>query len=462
VTFTFPASVSFPVGTVLWLVLSTSRAASGVNYVAWGADGSAPTAPSGNMFYNSASTWTNENKAAIYCLGSPVITLTAALRGSVGNAYGLLVSVTGTTVLTVAATGTGYSIGNNGADIWVAQSFQGPRGTITQITVTLGASTGAPTGTITWQIQSDNAGAPSGIVLASGTFTPVASSTNTIPVASGPVAGGVTPLWIVLKSTAAQAATTYWLWQAQNAVYANGSLSFSINAGSSWSGTTDDAQFSVTTANVTPSGTTLSGGLDYPTSPAPSIQTGKQTFDVAGDQWSSDRTNGLTAIQQVTVSEQGRFWVARDGTITFKNRDYALTLITQAVAITLNADPIQIRGGLTLEDIYNVVRVQYTPRAQLAVGVVASATGKIEVPGRTGYDRWSPTGIIFNNANMVKLPFTDPATGQPMGAKSIITPLVGGPTNDFVVTEDPTACGATIHSPTHRPYASVWRSAAMT
>jgi hypothetical protein len=436
VTFTFPASVSFPVGTVLWLVLSTSRAASGVNYVAWGADGSAPTAPSGNMYYNSASVWTNESKAAIFCLGSPVITLTAVLRGSVGNSYGLAVSTTGTTTLTVAAVGTGYAIGSNGADAWEAQSFQGPSGTITQLTVTLGVNTGVPVGTMTWQIQSDNAGAPSGTVLASGTFVPVASSTNTIPVSNGPIAAAATTYWLVLKSTAVQAALTYWLWQAQTGAYANGGLAFSTNGGGSWNATTEDGQFSVSTANVTPSGTTLASGADYPTSPAPSIASGKQTFDIAADQWDGEKTSVLTMIQQITVSEQGRFWEALDGTLTFQNRDYILTRATATPALTLNGEGVTFDGSIGSTELYNSVRVKFTPPVELSTGVVAAMKGVKAVPGYSGYDRWGST-IILNTANVIKLPFIDPTTGQPMGAKSIITPLVPGLANDYTVFADP-------------------------
>lgn len=152
---------------------------------------------------------------------------------------------------TVTAAGTGWSIGYNGADIWVSQSLLAVAGQVTQITLTLGANTGAPTGDILWQLQTDSAGKPSGIILASGTFTPVPSATNTIPVPSGPtIAAGTYHL--VFKTLIVQVATNYFLGQASNAnPYASGTLTWSSDGGSSWTiEAAYDMQCSLTTVAV--------------------------------------------------------------------------------------------------------------------------------------------------------------------------------------------------------------------
>lgn len=287
-TFTFAGSITLQPRVVYWLVLSTSRAASGVDYVQWGADASSPTYAYQNASGGTASiasVWTAESKTFCFYIGELSVTLAAALRGAVGNTYAL----------------------------------------------------------------------------------------------------------------------------------------------------------SDSSAGITVSGATLTGGQDYPLSPVPSIDTGRQTFDIAADQWSGDKTNGLTAIQQVTNSEQGRFWAARDGTLTFKNRDYQFARVAATATLVLNAEPVEVAGSMVLEDVFNTVRITYTPRSTLASGVVAQSKGVISVPGNSGFERWNSFASLPSGSNMVKLPFTDPATGQPMGAKSIVTPLVQGPAFDLQVTDNPTA-----------------------
>lgn len=172
------------------------------------------------------------------------------------------------------------------------------------------------------------------------------------------------------------------------------------------------------------SGATLSGGADYPTSPAPSIDAGVQTFDVAADAWNSDQTNGLTALQQVVNSEQGRFWAARNGTLIYHDRDYIFKQVVNAVALTLSGEPTDTEAAIGQDDTYNVIKVTYTPRATLSTGVVAKSAGNISVPGLYGTSRFNPTQPTNGNTLTVKLPFTDPTTSQPMGALSIVAPLV--------------------------------------
>lgn len=89
ITFTFPDTAQLPLNTNLWIVLSTDRAASGTNYVAWGADGSSPSFAQGEMRSQASGVWTNESKDACFDFGANVITLSSQVRGAMGNAYTL-------------------------------------------------------------------------------------------------------------------------------------------------------------------------------------------------------------------------------------------------------------------------------------------------------------------------------------------------------------------------------------
>ncbi len=179
------------------------------------------------------------------------------------------------------------------------------------------------------------------------------------------------------------------------------------------------------------SGATFSGGADYPASPAPSYETGKTSFDYAGDTWA--QTDIRTVIDDITRSEWGLCWAARDGTILWKNRDHLFSRVAAAPALALDSQPYA-EGEQTDEDIYNSVQVRYVPRATLSSGVIAKATSVIQAPGQSGKERWNGTVVLpGGGAVIVKLPFTDPATGQPMGALSLMTPLT--PTTDWTANE---------------------------
>jgi hypothetical protein len=142
------------------------------------------------------------------------------------------------------------AIGDATTDFQQGQSFTTEGGIITQITVVLGVNTGTPTGTMTWQIRPDNAGQPSASILASGTFTPVASSTNTIPIVGSITLASGTLYWLVLKSTTAQTpgSNNRWTWNAATVgTYANGNRTSSSNGGATWSANAHDFDFSIST-----------------------------------------------------------------------------------------------------------------------------------------------------------------------------------------------------------------------
>lgn len=183
------------------------------------------------------------------------------------------------------------------------------------------------------------------------------------------------------------------------------------------------------------SGSTLTGGGDYPTSPAPLLETGRRTFDIAADLWAKDKTNALTALQQVVESEFGLIWVARDGTVTFKNQSYQFRQTSSTGDIGVNGTGV-LNGALNEEQVYNKITVQFTPRNALAQAVVASTNAPVLIPGKSGVNRYNPYTPLVNPSGATKiitLPFVDPVTGQPMGAQSIVLPLV--PNVDYTANE---------------------------
>lgn len=203
--------------TTYWLVLFSTGAQTSGNYWQWRSTTTHPY-KNGNTANstNGGSTW---NAVAV------------------SNANCAIIIATNSNT-TIVASGSQLTIGNNGGvTSQQAESFQCQAGLLTQIVVQHAANVGAPTGTITWQIQTDNGGTPSGTVLISGTYTPVASSGNTITVPQTP---GVnlnnnTTYWLVLFSTNAQTSGNYWQWQsASSQVYLQGNTANSTNGGSTW------------------------------------------------------------------------------------------------------------------------------------------------------------------------------------------------------------------------------------
>lgn len=184
-------------------------------------------------------------------------------------------------------------------------------------------------------------------------------------------------------------------------------------------------------ANLTVSGAAMTGGVDYTPS---SYETGDETFTIAADKWNSNDTNGVSAIQDVIDSERGLFWIARDGTVTFKARSYLFKQPSTASSLTLNSEQTDFDATMDQEQIYNRVEVEVRPRSTLSAGVVAVAKNTVVVPGLSGTARWNGTVVLpGGGSTTVKLPFTDSTTGRQIGAKDLIIPLTQY--TDFTVSD---------------------------
>jgi hypothetical protein len=158
-------------------------------------------------------------------------------------------AASGGTTSVSASNGLGGFGDAGNVDRWRGQSFKVNAGRLSQIKVDLGANNGSPTGTATWRIETDSSGSPSGTVLASDTWTPTPSQTNTINITDGPLLEADTTYWLVLKSTAPQELDSgrQWQWyRSSSNIYADGKRGFRDDG--SWTfSTAEDHSFEVTT-----------------------------------------------------------------------------------------------------------------------------------------------------------------------------------------------------------------------
>jgi hypothetical protein len=172
---------------------------------------------------------------------------------------------------------------------------------------------------------------------------------------------------------------------------------------------------------ITVSGSTFSGGADYP-SGLIDYHTGNELLAIAADRWTADRTAALDAIRDIVRTEQGRFFVQRDGTLTFYDRRWFFTPLTPA--LSLDADPFTTQVGLEADQVYNLVNVTVRPRATAgAVDVLARSTSVIRIP---------PLSASEPGTRTITLYFRDGA-GNVVGGTGLVLPLVAG--TDFSVND---------------------------
>ena len=84
-----------------------------------------------------------------------------------------------------------------------------------------------------------------------------------------------------------------------------------------------------------------------------------EAFDVAADRWTSDKTGALEAIQQAAFSDQGRFFVQRDGTFTFYDRRWFFRPLNSA--LTLNNDPVTLAINSSVQGAAVIVNLPLSP-----------------------------------------------------------------------------------------------------
>lgn len=149
------------------------------------------------------------------------------IQGSTGTSAG-------TQHYDISGTGSIERIGNySGTDYAISNRVNLQGGALVRLAFEFGATTGSPTGTVTWEIRDGTTSSPSATVLVSGTFTPVASSTVYVDVPEDTFMVQKDHHF-VLKSTSLQSSGNYWTW-ARPASAGSEAHYYSTDNGSSWS-----------------------------------------------------------------------------------------------------------------------------------------------------------------------------------------------------------------------------------
>ena len=187
--------------------------------------------------------------------------------------------------------------------------------------------------------------------------------------------------------------------------------------------------------NVVVSGATLAGGTDG--SNAISAETGESTFKLVGTTWDKGVTNGWQALDDVARSEFGYTWIARDGTLTFKNKSWEFTRFLATPTLTIAGQHQEQPGSLDEKRVINAATVSHVPADQTETGVVAMASAPIAVPGGsfTGAGEWPRYNLLSAapgaGDKIVNLPFVS-SEGVRVGARDVGVPVA---TTDYTVND---------------------------
>jgi hypothetical protein len=230
---------------------------------------------------------------------------------------------------TITATGTTAPLGDSGGTEYEqAQSFVPSAGKLIKVTVTFGANTGSPSGNATVRIREEDNTRP-GTILATTTCTPVASSTVTINLPTGPDVTATT-YWLHL-AVPAQATNARYNWQGQTpSVYASGNQSQTIDAGTNWTkDATLDLQCAFTVITSTAGSNVLANG-DFATgSTSPWTTTNVSSVAVTGAQYA-------TSNQDANVS------LAFDGGAGVASLSKLAQSFLSANLVSFNADTVKL------------------------------------------------------------------------------------------------------------------------
>ncbi len=175
------------------------------------------------------------------------------------------------------------------------------------------------------------------------------------------------------------------------------------------------------------------------TPPATNYEPGKSRFPFSSDRWTSAAglTVGPTAngqgrrppteagsaaqkILDACSSDWGRFFISKAGAPTFFNRHH-MPLDT-AIELTLSDDMKRLGYSKSVSQVYNLVEVTCHPRS---VGQVYEVLGRIS--------QGVAPRIEAGETQTFTLSFRDPATGDAVGGKGVLTPVSG---TDYAATDD--------------------------
>jgi hypothetical protein len=150
------------------------------------------------------------------------------------------------------------------------------------------------------------------------------------------------------------------------------------------------------------------------------LDSGSSVFAYAGDRW--DGLSADSAIRQTADAERGRFYTARDGTLTFRGRHAGLSDVSPHAAFDAHADEARMVYGGAL---VNHVSIGLRPRA---LGTPASVLWTLAGP-----QRLRPGAQL-----RLIVPLRDSA-GRRIGAVDAVTPV---PYTDYTASTSPDGAGS--------------------
>lgn len=168
-----------------------------------------------------------------------------------------------------------------------------------------------------------------------------------------------------------------------------------------------------------------------------SLNAGDRMLKFAGATWESGQTTGWQALDDVARSEFGYAWIARDGTLTFKNKSWEFTRFLATPTLTVVGTHQGQRAAPMAKRIINAALVRYVPGEQTSTGVVARSTAPISVPGKsfTAAGKWprnnrlggyagngAPASAPSPGDKIIRLTFAD-GDGNRTSARDLITPV---------------------------------------
>ena len=184
------------------------------------------------------------------------------------------------------------------------------------------------------------------------------------------------------------------------------------------------------------------------TPPSENYDAGINFFPVAGDKWHAGTNPVLvgppmggwnilmTDLEKVSqrimgccVSDWGRFFVAKNGAVTFRNRHYQ-TLNT-STCLVMNDDMIDMDYRFGVNEIYNTVEITCHPRS---IGVVNEVLGQL--------DQGSAPIVETSASQAFVIRFRDPSQqARSIAGQNVITPVAGF---DYICTKDPAGAGGDV------------------
>lgn len=202
-------------------------------------------------------------------------------------------------------------------------------------------------------------------------------------------------------------------------------VTLAANAQGAWG---NSLALATTASNLTVSGAALSGGAQ-PSAFTSDYETGKQTFEYAGDAWPNG-VNAMTALDEVVGSEHGLFVIDRAGNTVFKNTNFWFRARAEQITTTIDNTQAGLDNRTALDDMRNKVLVSFLGR-RLQTGVRIGSAPPIRIFKKNVNDAGEPRWAYYQYRPAYTVPWrktvairaNDEDTGKPVGIKAIDPPV---------------------------------------